>query len=450
MSKRGRRAGLLGALGLGFLIDSAEDLALPMLFPAIRAALGLSYGALGVITGVRFIFQTFSGPLWGMAADRYNRKWVLVIGAGLWGVWTSVCGLAQSYWQLLAAHTVACIGLGCLYPAAFSIVADAFGPQHRGKAMGAIGAVGMLGIVAGAFAFGKIIGASAEGWRWAFMGLGAASVVSGVVILVAVHEPIRGGAEPELESVITAEGARRYPFRVRDVKEILRCGTIWVNFAQGACLLTPINALTAYFVTWLVDDRGFSESQAPAVFGAIVISLAAGSFVGGLVADWADARWLRNGRVAISQISIALTLPAMYFLLTRANSLATIVGAGVFAAFFLDWTRRGVKQPLVQSVVRPELRSTAMALTEFVQGAAAALVIIGFGGFATRHGLTATLLVLVCGFWTAGLLVTTAYYTVYPKDARRLRAAMAARREEIGRLQSAATSLRSGKDARGA
>ena len=434
--KSGRRGRLLFALGLGFLIDSAEDLALPMLFPAIRATLGLSYGAVGVMTGVRVIFQTFSGPFWGMAADRYNRKWVLVIGAGFWGIWTSVCGLAGSYWQLLAAHTIACIGLGCLYPAAFSIVADSFGPRHRGKAMGAIGAVGMLGIVGGAFVFGEMVGVWAEGWRWAFMALGLASVFSGVVILVVVREPIRGAAEPELSGLITAEGARRFPFRVIEIREILERKTVWVNFAQGICLLTPINSLTVYFVTWLVDDRGFSESQAPVVFGAIVISLAAGSFVGGVVADWADGHWPRYGRIGVSQASILLTLPAMYYLLTRATTLASILGAGIVAAFFLDWTRRGVKQPLVQNVVRPELRSTAMALTEFVQGTAASIIIMLFGGFATRHGLTAALLVLVCGFWAAALVVTTAYYAVYPADARRLRLAMEERRQELDRLEA--------------
>jgi len=64
------RGRILTALGFGFFVDSAEDQALPMLYPAVRTALGLDYAALSVINGVRIIFQTLSGPLWGMAADR--------------------------------------------------------------------------------------------------------------------------------------------------------------------------------------------------------------------------------------------------------------------------------------------------------------------------------------------------------------------------------------------
>jgi uncharacterized membrane protein YkgB len=150
-----------------------------------------------------------------------------------------------------------------------------------------------------------------------------------------------------------------------------------------------------------------------------------------MVADWAE--WLsdRYGRIVVSQVSIAIALPAMWYLLTKAKELAPIIVFSSIAGFFLDWTRRGVKQPLVQNVTRPELRATAMALTEFFQGAVASIVIILFGGFAVRFGLTQTLLVLACGFWAIGFLVTTAYYFVYPPEAERLRQQMSERREII-------------------
>jgi MFS family permease len=427
-SERGR---ILTALGFGFFIDSAEDQALPMLFPAVRNSLGLDYAALSVINSIRIILQTFSGPFWGMAADRYNRKWILVLGTGLWGIWTLVCGLVTSYWQLLVVRVIACLGLGCLYPAAFSMLADVFGPRQRGKAMGTISAIGMFGIVVGAFAFGELLNVPDVGWRWAFILLGLASILSGLIIAVLVRDPVRGAAEPELEHVITEEAAAQFRFQIADVKAVLRSGTVWINFIQGIFVMTPINALSAFFVTWLVDDRGFSEADAPLILGGVVISLAAGSLAGGLVADWADGRWLRYGRISVSLASILLAFPALWYLLTQAFDLAPIIASAVWAGFFLDWTRRGVKQPLVQNVIRPELRSTAMALTEFVQGAVASVIIILFGNFADRYGLTQTLLVLAAGFWAVALLVTIPYYFVYPPEAKRLREAMQERREII-------------------
>jgi MFS family permease len=184
-----------------------------------------------------------------------------------------------------------------------------------------------------------------------------------------------------------------------------------------------------FFPTWLVDDRHFSQSHAMLVFGCVVVSLAVGSIVGGMVADSSDRRWPRYGRILISQISILVTLPALYFLLARATSLQSIIASALLAGFFIDWTRRGVKQPLIQNVIPPELRSTAMALTEFVQGAAASIIIILFAGYAKRHGLTAALMILGCGSWTIALIVTSLYYLVYPADALRFRNAMQRRRQ---------------------
>jgi len=419
------------SLGFGFFIDSAEDLALPMLFPAIRTTLGLAYSQLGLIDNIRIIFQTLSGPFWGMAADKYNRKWILVLGTGIWGIWTAACGLVNSFYQLLILRIIACIGLGCLYPAAFSILGDIFGPRERGKAMGAISAIGVFGIVIGSVVFGELTTIPDIGWRIGFVALGLMSILSGVVIAIFLDNPVRGSAEPELKDVIQAKDEKMFAFSFNKVTEVLKSKTLWVNFIQGAFIMTALNALTIFFVTWLVDDRGFSESDAPLFFGGIVISLAVGSYVAGVVCDWADKHYPRFGRIVCSQASILIALPFLFYLFTRAETTMQILIPSIVIGFFIDWTRRGTQQPLAHAVTKPELRSTAMAMMEFVQGAFASVVIILFGGFADQYGLTRTLLVLTCVFWVIAFLLTTIYYFVYPKEAAAFREVMGERREVI-------------------
>jgi MFS family permease len=419
------------SLGFGFFIDSAEDLALPMLFPAIRNSLGLVYSQLGLIDNIRILFQTLSGPFWGIAADKFNRKWILVLGTGLWGIWTAACGLVNSFWQLLILRIVACIGLGCLYPAAFSILGDIFGPRERGKAMGTISAIGIFGIVAGSIVFGELTAMPDIGWRIGFVVLGIMSILSGLVIAIFLENPVRGSAEPELKDVITAKDEKLFAFNFDKVREVMKSKTLWVNFIQGAFIMTAINALTIFFVTWLVDDRGFSESDAPLFFGGIVISLAVGSVVAGLVCDWADKINPRYGRIICSQASIAISLPFLFYLFTRAQTVTQILIPSIVAGFFIDWTRRGTQQPMAHAVTKPELRSTAMAMMEFVQGAVASVVIILFGRFANLYGLTRTLLILTCVFWVIALILTTIYYFVYPKESSEFREEMEERRKII-------------------
>jgi len=72
-----------------------------------------------------------------------------------------------------------------------------------------------------------------------------------------------------------------------------------------------------------------------------------------------------------------------------------------------------------------------MALTEFVNGAFASVMIIMFSNYADQVGLSQTLLILTCGFWLIAFFVTPLYYLVYPKDASRMHEQMAERRKLI-------------------
>lgn len=98
-----------------------------VLFPTLRGLWGLSY---------RNILQSITAPFWGYTADKFPRKNVIVFGTGIWGIWTALCGFSQNYEQLLVLRVISGIGLGCLMPATFSLISDAYPPHKRGRALG--------------------------------------------------------------------------------------------------------------------------------------------------------------------------------------------------------------------------------------------------------------------------------------------------------------------------
>ena len=148
VGKRARWRTLL-ALSFGYFIDQGEGQTISVLFPTLQSLWGLSYTSLGLIGTIRSLLQALSAPFWGFAADRYSRKTVILIGTGVWGLWTAVCGLTQNFGQLLAIRAISGIGLGCLMPATFSIMADSFPPKQRGRALGIMEAIGVSGIIVG-------------------------------------------------------------------------------------------------------------------------------------------------------------------------------------------------------------------------------------------------------------------------------------------------------------
>ena len=435
----------IGSMGLGYFVNSAQEISLPLLFPAIKNSFVpvLTNSNLAVIDGVRVIIQTMISPLWGMASDLYSRKKVLVIGTGLWGGLTIICGFSTQHWHLLASWVVACIGIGALVPAGFSMLADLYGPQERGKAIGILNALGMLGLVAGALGLGVLMGmteskdgaapvlAATAAWRYGFFAIGALSILAAVVIAVLVREPARGSAEPEMDGLIADLAASQFRFKAEDIKVILQNRTVLLAFLQGFFVLTSLFLLYKFFATWMVEERGFENSTADMVFGIIIIGLVIGTLVGGLAADRAERLKPARGRAMVAQLAIFMVIPAMAVLVTMAKGLPAIIGCASVIAFFIEWPRRSALQPMIQNVMPPELRGTALALAEFFQGGLASVLLIFLAMYSDRFSLDRAMLYGGCGCLSLAFLIGFGFYRTYPADLERQRLKMQKRRELI-------------------
>jgi MFS family permease len=426
-----RRWRTLLALAFGYFIDQGEGQAMSVLFPTLQNLWGLSYTNLGTIGTIRNILQSVTAPFWGFAADRFSRKKVIVFGTGIWGIWTLLCGLTNTFGQLLVIRAISGIGLGCLMPATFALMSDTFPPRQRGRALGLLEGIGVLGIVIGTLGLGFL--ASPDLWRWGFVSLGAFSVLSGLLVWFLVDEPVRGAAEPELAQKITAEAAAQYRVTLADLRRVLAIPTIWVAIAQGLAGTMPWVVMGLYFITWLVREMGLQEQTATVAFAGIVVGTAASNIIGGFLGDWAEGRWPRYGRPFVGQVSILFGIPLTYVLFTRTQGwpFAAIVALCFGTALLISWTGKGSKEPMMQGVTPPELRASAFALVTFIESGFAALAAFIAGSLADNIGFTRAMLWTIPFPWLICALIYTLFYWSYPRDAARLRALMADRAREI-------------------
>jgi MFS family permease len=419
------------ALAFGYFVDQGEAQAMSVLFPTLRALWGLSFADLGLVGTIRNLLQSISAPFWGYISDRYPRKNVIVFGTGVWGIWTLLVGFTQNFGQLLWIRAISGIGLGCLMPATFSLMSDTFPPEKRGRALGLMEGIGTMGIVVSVVGLGFL--ASPDLWRWGFIVLGVFSVLSGVVIWFMVDEPVRGAAEPELEGVITEEKASQYKMKAKDMIEVLKIPTIWVAIAQGLTGSMPWVVMGLFFITWVVETLGVSEEQAGLAFAGIVVGVGISNVMGGFLGDWAETKSPKYGRTVIGQISVFSGVPLTWLLFTKTTEWPfwAIVALCFGTALFIGWAGKGAKEPMMQGAVPPELRSTAFAMTTFIESGFAALVAIFAGTLADRIGLTKAMVWTVPVPWIACGLLYSLFYWAYPRDSKILRAQMAQRAEEI-------------------
>lgn len=430
-AKKKSRRRTLFALSFGYFIDQGEGQAMSVLFPTLQNLWGLTYANLGLISTIRNLLQSLSSPFWGFLSDKVSRKKVIMFGTGLWGLWTVAVGFTQNFGQLLTIRAISGIGLGCLLPATFPIMSDTFPPKDRGKALGLMEAIGVLGIIIATIGLGFL--ATPTLWRWGFFLLGAFSVLSGLVVWFLVDEPVRGEAEPELAGKITEQDAKKFSLQLSDLPKVLKIPTIWVAIAQGLAGSMPWVVMGSFLITWLVRDRGIMEENATFVFAGIVLGTAFSNIIGGFLGDYAEQVSPKYGRTFIGQVSIISGIPTTFILFTRTAdwNLWQIIALSFFTALLISWPGKGAKEPMMQGVVPPELRGTAFSITTFIESGFAAIAGIVAGTLADRIGLSAALLWTVPFPWIICAALFSLFYFTYPKDSEKLRNLMAERAEII-------------------
>jgi MFS family permease len=99
--------------------------------PQLRQDLGLTHVEISVLLGFGFvIFFVVLGVPFGWLVDRISRRLLIFAGIIFWSLSASAAGLAQGFWQLLAARVGVGAGEATLNPSSYSLIADGV-PRHR-------------------------------------------------------------------------------------------------------------------------------------------------------------------------------------------------------------------------------------------------------------------------------------------------------------------------------
>lgn len=111
---------------------------------------------------------TITGLLlaFGRLADRRGRRTIYGVGLAIFTAASALCGAAPSAHGLIAARALQGLGAAMMSANSAALLISAFGPEERGKALGAFGAMVGVGLALGPPLGGFILGHFS--WRWIF------------------------------------------------------------------------------------------------------------------------------------------------------------------------------------------------------------------------------------------------------------------------------------------
>jgi predicted MFS family arabinose efflux permease len=296
----------LAILCFVYILNFLDRQLLSILAKPIQDDLGLADGQLGLISGLYFaIFYCVLAIPVGWLADRTNRVRVLSFACALWSAATVACGFAATYPQLVVARMSVGIGEAGGVPPSYAIVSDYFPPGTRGTALSIFNLGPPIGQALGV-AFGASI-AAAYNWRAAFVTLGAVGIVTALIVVAFVREPVRGGLDRQLAGGQVYQPARA-EFWATCRKFFADPVLLGVSLACAATQFVTY-ALLNFTTLFLMREKGMALNEIAIYYALLIgIGMCAGMYLSGRLID----RFARRSKSAygfLPAAALALAIP---------------------------------------------------------------------------------------------------------------------------------------------
>ena len=302
---KGYRTYVLIALMLVYTLNFIDRTLISVVAQPIINTFQLNDTQWGLLSGPPFaLFYAAMGIPIAMWADRANRVLIIALCIIVWSVMTALCGVASGFIWLLVFRVGVAVGEAGCTPPANSLITDYYPPKSRAGALGIysmgvtlggvlaqlfgdtiagikgadfgnwIGSLGLGGL------FGNLDWSTVEGWRIAFVVVGAPGVLIAIILMFTIKEPPRGYSDPP-----SAKGNGKAPF-FDAFREFSAKPTFWW-LSLGAALVAFVGyGLISFQAPFLQRVHGIDVRDAAVLYGAPLAAVAAlGTFLGGYISE---------------------------------------------------------------------------------------------------------------------------------------------------------------------
>jgi MFS family permease len=312
---------------------------LPMLFPFLKAELGVGYIELGFALTVFGIVSGLTQAPIGYLADHIGARKVLLIGLTIGGLALIMLGMNLSYGSLIVCAALLGLANSVYHPCDYAILSTHMDEARMGRAFSIHTFAGFLG---GAVA--PAIMAALVAWIGGLGALIAAGAVgpAAALLLIAVGIPDASSADRKQDGAAAPK------------QSIITPAIIMLTFFF--MLLGLSNAgISNFGVVALMSGYGVTFSAANIALTAFLGASAAGVLAGGYLAD----RTAHHGRVAAACFGIN----AVIMLVIATTSLpAAVLTAVMGLAGFLGGVIAPSRDMLVRNAAPPGAAGRAFGI----------------------------------------------------------------------------------------
>ena len=381
---------------LGLLIDGADLMLLAYALTSIKAEFGLTSVEAGSLGSITLAGMAIGGIYGGWACDQFGRVRTVAWTIVLFSVGTALLGFTHSYLQFAVARFVSSLGLGALYVACNTLMAEYVPTRYRTTVLGTLQAGWSVGYIVATLLAGWIL--PTHGWRWLFF-VAIIPVGLSLVMRKLVPEPeswlkAKAARQERTAAAPTPAGPRENAFKAifsdPRARSMFLFWAATAGMPQFGCYGVN-NWLPSYLATEMSMKFGAVTSYLVGSYTAMIL----GKVIAGMAAD----RFGRRAVFAFGAIGTAIFLPAIVLWHTPGNILWLLIAFG-----FLYGVPYGVNATYLAESFQSRYRGTAVGGAYNLGRLGAALAPIVIGYFASRSSIGFGFLVMGAAYLLFGLI----------------------------------------------
>lgn len=385
---------------LALLVDGADLMLLSYSLNSIKAEFQLSSVQAGMLGSFTLAGMAIGGIFGGWACDQFGRVRIVVISILLFSVLTCGLGLTQNFIQFSILRFFASLGLGSLYIACNTLMAEYVPTRYRTTVLGTLQAGWTVGYIVATLLAGWII--PDHGWRMLFY-VAIVPVLLAVLMHFLVPEPqawYHSRNDLNGQNTNTQESALKRIFAEPRNRKMFILWALTAGFLQFGYY-----GVNNWMPSYLESELGMKFKEMTAYMVGTYSAMILGKILAGFMADKLGRRFT----YAFGAIGTAIFLPLIVFYNSPDNILFLLIAFG-----FLYGIPYGVNATYMTESFPTHIRGSATGGAYNVGrlGAAIAPATIGFlasGGSIGLGFLVMGAAYLICGVIPALLIKEKQY-----------------------------------------
>jgi predicted MFS family arabinose efflux permease len=342
-AQRRSRWWILGVVAVTYVLSFFQRFAPAGIAQDLAASFQTSAASLGVLAATYFYVYTVMQIPTGILADTLGPRRILVLGCLIGGIGSFLFGFAPTLDQALLGRTLVGLGVSVTFIAMLKLVAVWFEENRFATLVGVCMLIGNLGSVLAGAPLSTL--AQITGWRGVFIGVGAVSLVLGVLCWIMVRDSPQqheGGSRPVFDRTVVISG----------LLSVIRNRATWpaalVNTGMSGSFFTFAGL---WATPYLVQVHGLSRAVATTHLSLWFGGFAIGCFFIGTISDRLGRR--KPVLIVTSHVFVAIWLVLLSCItmpLSLSYALFALLGLST-AGFSLTWAcAKEVNPPLLSGM----------------------------------------------------------------------------------------------------